>query len=135
RRQQCDQDQVRAFGPWDEGLVDGPPARGGAFAHRAWLWRRLLFAGLRFAAVLLDLGGLSGKRDLGARSPFDRIGTATRALAGRVRPRHQASTYCSSILSTAMNASCGISTLPTRFMRRFPSRCFSSSLRFRVMSP
>ena len=36
---------------------------------------------------------------------------------------------------TAMNASCGSSTLPTCFMRFFPSFCFSSSLRFRVMSP
>jgi hypothetical protein len=37
--------------------------------------------------------------------------------------------------STAMNASCGISTLPTRFMRALPSFCFSSSFRFRLMSP
>ena len=35
----------------------------------------------------------------------------------------------------AMNASCGMSTLPTRFMRFLPSFCFSSSLRLRVMSP
>ena len=35
----------------------------------------------------------------------------------------------------AMNASWGISTLPTRFIRFLPSFCFSSSLRFRVMSP
>src|SRR5690606_183017 len=40
-----------------------------------------------------------------------------------------------SSLSTARNASCGSSTLPTAFMRRFPSFCFSRSLRFRVMSP
>ena len=37
--------------------------------------------------------------------------------------------------STARNASCGISTRPTRFMRRLPSFCFSSSLRLREMSP
>ncbi len=37
--------------------------------------------------------------------------------------------------STARNASCGISTRPTRFMRRFPSFCFSSNLRLRVISP
>ena len=34
-----------------------------------------------------------------------------------------------------MNASCGMSTLPTRFMRFLPSFCFSSSLRLRVTSP
>ena len=39
------------------------------------------------------------------------------------------------IFRTARNASCGISTLPTRFMRFLPSFCFSSSLRLREMSP
>jgi len=38
-------------------------------------------------------------------------------------------------LSTAKNASWGISTRPMRFMRFLPSFCFSSSLRLRVMSP
>src|SRR3954465_15649476 len=38
-------------------------------------------------------------------------------------------------LSTARKASWGISTFPTSFMRALPSFCFSSSLRFRVMSP
>lgn len=41
----------------------------------------------------------------------------------------------SSLESTAMNASCGTSTLPTIFIRFLPSFCFSSSLRFREMSP
>src|SRR5262249_35829304 len=36
---------------------------------------------------------------------------------------------------TARNASCGISTAPICFIRFFPSFCFSSNLRFRVMSP
>ena len=48
------------------------------------------------------------------------------ALLGLVHP---------STLSTARNASCGISTDPTDFMRFLPSFCFSSSLRFREMSP
>ncbi len=43
--------------------------------------------------------------------------------------------YSSDTFSTARNASWGISTRPTRFMRFFPSFCFSSSLRFREMSP
>ena len=37
--------------------------------------------------------------------------------------------------STARKASWGTSTLPTCFMRRLPSFCFSSSLRLRVISP
>ncbi len=49
------------------------------------------------------------------------------------------SSYSSSVLpatfSTARNASCGMSTRPTRFMRFLPSFCFSRSLRLRVMSP
>jgi len=43
--------------------------------------------------------------------------------------------HASSVRSMARNASCGISTEPTRFIRRLPSFCFSSSFRFRVMSP
>src|SRR5262245_45294655 len=42
-----------------------------------------------------------------------------------------AATCQSLTLSTARKASCGISTLPTRFMRFLPSFCFSSSLRLR----
>ena len=41
----------------------------------------------------------------------------------------------SPIRRTARKASCGISTDPIRFIRCLPSFCFSSSLRFRVMSP
>ena len=39
------------------------------------------------------------------------------------------------MLNTARNASCGISTRPTRFMRRLPSRCLSRSFRLREISP
>ena len=38
-------------------------------------------------------------------------------------------------LRTARNASCGTSTPPTCFIRFLPFFCFSSSLRFREMSP
>ena len=41
----------------------------------------------------------------------------------------------SPVESAAMKASCGTSTRPTIFIRFLPSFCFSSSLRFRVMSP
>src|SRR5262249_50841999 len=40
-----------------------------------------------------------------------------------------------SIFSAAKNASCGISTLPSCFMRFLPSFCRLSSLRLRVISP
>ena len=43
--------------------------------------------------------------------------------------------FADQILNAARNASCGISTLPTCFMRRLPFFCCSSSLRFRLMSP
>ncbi len=43
--------------------------------------------------------------------------------------------YSSPTFSTARNASCGMSTLPMRFIRFLPSFCLSSSLRLRLMSP
>ena len=43
--------------------------------------------------------------------------------------------YSSPILSAAMKASCGISTLPNWRMRFLPAFCFSKSLRLRVASP
>ena len=43
--------------------------------------------------------------------------------------------FRSSRLSTARNASCGTSTPPTCFIRFLPFFCFSSSFRFRLMSP
>src|SRR5690606_31272922 len=47
-------------------------------------------------------------------------------------PRHLAH---QSTFSTARNASCGISTFPTAFIRRLPSFCRSRSFFLRVMSP
>jgi hypothetical protein len=43
--------------------------------------------------------------------------------------------YSCPTFNTARKASCGISTRPTRFIRFLPSFCFSSSFRFRLMSP
>lgn len=43
--------------------------------------------------------------------------------------------YYSSVSRTLMNASCGMETLPTVFIRFFPAFCFSRSFRFRVTSP
>ena len=69
------------------------------------------------------LDGLAGRS--GGVSP----GPALRRLRGAtVKPY-------SPTLSRARNASCGISTLPTCFIRFLPSFCFSSSLRLRVISP
>ena len=67
------------------------------------------------------------KRAITAFSPAERN---MNVESQRIR-RHPAQ----SRFKTAMNASCGSSTLPTCFMRFFPSFCFSSSLRFRVISP
>ncbi len=55
--------------------------------------------------------------------------------AGRTTRRRPAPRAYSPRLRMAIKASCGISTLPTRFMRFLPSFCFSSSLRLRVTSP
>ena len=43
--------------------------------------------------------------------------------------------YLPSTCRIARNASCGISTLPTCFMRFLPAFCFSSSFLLRVISP
>ena len=43
--------------------------------------------------------------------------------------------FGASEVSAATKASCGTSTRPIDFIRFFPSFCFSSSLRLRVMSP
>jgi hypothetical protein len=57
---------------------------------------------------------------------------------GRDRDRHYffgLSDEVSPVLRAAMKASWGTSTRPTIFIRFLPSFCFSSSFRFRVMSP
>ena len=52
----------------------------------------------------------------------------------RTAPVHQLFP-CWPMLSTARNASCGTSTMPTCFIRFLPFFWFSSSLRLREMSP
>src|SRR5205814_9086400 len=64
----------------------------------------------------------------------DQLHLAVPLLALRLR-RALACRGHSSTLSTARNASWGISTEPTDFMRFLPSFCFSRSLRLREMSP
>src|SRR5262249_34993438 len=67
--------------------------------------------------------GRTGKREQGiwsARSPV---------------PPFPRSTHLYSTCNTARKASCGISTLPSCFIRFLPSFCFSRSLRLRLTSP
>src|SRR6202521_5500084 len=78
--------------------------------------------------------------DIGRNEAFeDRVGIEVAVLADPRAEGHvqveAMDAFHQSRLSTAMKASCGISTLPTRFRRFFPSFCFSSSLRLRVTSP
>src|SRR5438105_1958589 len=60
------------------------------------------------------------------------------AVFNVARREHLKSSSSSSVhwaLSTSINASCGMLIFPMLFIRFFPSFCFSSSLRFRVISP
>lgn len=78
-------------------------------------------------------GGVGRPQPTAHRVPGDRGLPLERALAAVA---HLASFgFSPSWLSAAMKASCGISTVPTIFMRFLPSFCFSSSLRLRLMSP
>src|SRR2546428_565433 len=56
-------------------------------------------------------------------------------LEGGLGPRSRGHSVSVPIFSPARNASCGICTFPTCFMRFLPSFCFSSSFRLREMSP
>ena len=69
------------------------------------------------------------------RGRLARRASAGRSRASGLRLPSAGAAHESPSLSAARNASCGISTEPTRFMRRLPSFCFSSSLRLRLMSP
>ena len=63
---------------------------------------------------------------------------AKEASASPAVPLHGVSlrsTCSQSNFSTAKKACCGTSTVPICFIFFFPSFCFSSSLRFRLMSP
>ena len=57
---------------------------------------------------------------------------ATSAMSSQLSPP---CIYLPSTCRMARNASCGISTEPTCFMRFLPAFCFSSSFFLRVMSP
>jgi hypothetical protein len=63
--------------------------------------------------------------------------TANWAWPGSIKAgrRNYSSSPVEVTFKTAKNASCGMSTWPTRFMRFLPSFCFSRSLRLRLMSP
>src|SRR6266849_2259461 len=65
------------------------------------------------------------------RGEFITLEVILKVFRGEAAPIH----HYSFTFNTARNASCGISTRPTFFMRFLPSFCFSSSLRLRVMSP
>ncbi len=58
-----------------------------------------------------------------------------RRSSGERRREERGAERHTSTFSAAMNASCGISTLPNWRMRFLPSFCFSRSLRLRVTSP
>ena len=82
------------------------------------------------AAVHRERSFIRRARRAGARS--NQMGASTKKI-GAVQP--SAVGDYASILSAAMNASCGMSTLPNWRIFFFPAFCFSSSLRLRVASP
>jgi len=63
-------------------------------------------------------------------SGHESLGPGLNSSCLAVEPSPQLSTF-----SAAINASCGMSTLPNCRIFFLPSFCFSRSLRFRVMSP
>jgi hypothetical protein len=135
------------------GTVDQtlPPARGWLFLIRATGARargtrvRALFNIELFSRKMNGVRGLSEAPHLEQR-PESRAFFSVRSCRAfpsprslrSLRPTHREATHgaCqASILSAAMNASCGMSTLPNWRMRFLPSFCLSRSLRLRVMSP
>ena len=97
--------------------------------------RRLRFKALtRWATVCRA----SGAHSIGAPTQF--LGRAEPPAPKALRYEATSWPYSSSpvlpaTFRTARNASWGMSTRPTRFMRFLPSFCFSRSLRLREMSP
>ena len=79
-----------------------------------------------------DVGGERGLPGAGAADDGD-AGAVRRVSRRSVRPARRRAQE--STLRIAWKAACGMSTLPTAFMRRLPSFCFWRSLRFRLMSP
>ena len=87
-------------------------------------------------------GGVSGGLPGASAAPGRRAGAFSHGAAererraGAARPRNWArASHCSPTLRIARKASCGISTLPTAFIRFLPAFCFSRSFFLRVMSP
>lgn len=97
-----------------------------ALATAPFFWRIVLLGKERT--------GVSELRDLQTTVHVPDAKTQTPIPAAAPPPEACAAHYFSTF-RMARKASWGISTLPTRFMRFFPSACFCRSLRFRVTSP
>ena len=87
-----------------------------------------------------DIDFVAERLDIGRDQPLEHgVGVEVAVLAHPGAEGHvqveAVNAFHQSRLNTAMNASCGISTLPTRLRRFLPSFCFSSSFRLRVTSP
>jgi hypothetical protein len=88
-----------------------------------WPKTLVTLAGVALAAIGLLIGALAADRPA--------LAAADRPCGESVgRPFPHTSTF-----SAAMNASCGMSTLPNWRIFFLPAFCFSSSLRLRVASP
>ena len=97
--------------------------------------RVLVGLGLTLLLVMLRLEPEHDEEQRHAQPDEDPEVVLHRSRSGGGAGAQEQRRHDSSVRSMARKASCGISTDPTRFIRRLPSFCFSSSFRFRVMSP